>query len=902
MSLRAHAALVLLLAACSGDDTGEPAAAGNQGPTLDHTAPPAGAVDGDVLYIDISATDPDGVESVTLYWRRDGDAFWESHQLVAGEGDDWAGEIGPVSSPGIDYYFEAVDASVSRAYSRFPAEGERGALTYEVADAALTMPWIEDFERPEGPVSLFRMDWWTPSEGLDVFAWFASTSQANSGDVSAFHTRVPEGDRAGLVDWLVSPPLNLSTLDQPTVVWQEYGSSTGGMAGHQLAISTGSPVPEAGDYEVVAALPAPPNDAWGRSAIYDLSSWSNAEVAYLAWVYTAGGDDWFIDDVEVTPLKADPTASLTWEPAELEPGGEAQVTALFTNQTAAPASGLEATLSFPSGGATIETNPLPVDLPGNDSTAVTWEVTLDPDVCDNCYIPMRVSLSDPSDSALSWTFDGQMLIGELSIATLALPAGIPVDVKLGKGTPDDPSILLDWFTGVTLTSTLELDITDYNSELPPGPGAERWFVTIDASTEGAVGGFSMSGDGFSQSATVLPALSADTVVWLPEPPAPAVSTVAPSSTSPGSVDVPLTINLRNDGAATVGPVTGSLAAVSPNISVSNATGLTVTDDVWAATATTSVTGPLLTVGADHNQSQPALLDFTMTDGADTWVERVAVPVPWPYLVVAGTEIDDSGGDGLLDNGETATLTFDIANTGDLDTFDRLSATLSVATSSTATATITSGTGSLFSIASGGTRDEDFSLEVTSGSTGDTLDLELLLDDGTTTYTVPIPLQLGVQPWQALTPFDDDIGDALGSYPFDLQRAEYRVTGTQVELRLTSATEYDPDTVFLEAWGSSSGSVWDYYRWVVQPGSAGLYGLDASGVFTELSALNVDTSSPTQVVLTFDTTDMDLIIDRFRIGLAAGWCGPDTYFCDHFPNGWGWPYVSFDSGDWYEVSW
>ena len=40
----------------------------------------------------------------------------------------------------------------------------------------------------------------------------------------------------------------------------------------------------------------------------------------------------------------------------------------------------------------------------------------------------------------------------------------------------------------------------------------------------------------------------------------------------------------------------------------------------------------------------------------------------------------------------------------------------------------------------------------------------------------------------------------------------------------------------------------------------------------------------------------------KMGLAAGWCGPDTYFCDHFPDGWGYPYVSYSSASWYSLSW
>ncbi len=617
-----------------------------------------------------------------------------------------------------------------------------------------------------------------------------------------------------------------------------------------------------------------------------------------------GGDDWYIDDIEVVPLEADPTASVTWNPDPLRPGDEAQVTVLFTNNTAAAATGLEATLSFPEGGATVVTNPETVgDLAGDGTAAVSFDVLVDEDACDTCYLPVRIELENDDNL---WEFDASILVGVLSIAKvdLALGADAPINVKVGVGDPDDPTLELPVFSGVLAggSHSLEVDITDHSELLPAAPGALRWYATVSTAAPGAISGFSVASNEGTQTATVLPPLSEDTLIWLPEPPDPTVTTVAPNATTPASVDIPLTVSLTNTGAATVGPVTGELIAVSPDVSVSNGSGLVVTDGVWSSAGSASVSGPLLSVGANHNQSQPALLDFTLTDGADTWVERVAVPVPWPYLVVAGTEIDDSGGDGVLDNGETATLRFDIANTGDLDTFDRLTATLQLAGTSTATATLPTEAGSLFAISSGGTRSEDFDIEVTAGATGDTLDFEIVLDDGTTTYVVPVQVELGVPPWQALTPFDDDIGDALDDYPFDLQRAEYRVTGTEVELRLTSATPYDPSTVFLEAWGNSSGAPWDYYRWVVQPGAAGLYGLDSSGTFTELATLGVDTSSSTQVVLSFDANVMNLTIDRFRMGLAAGWCGPDTYFCDHYPNGWGWPYVSFDPGSWYQVSW
>ena len=51
--------------------------------------------------------------------------------------------------------------------------------------------------------------------------------------------------------------------------------------------------------------------------------------------------------------------------------------------------------------------------------------------------------------------------------------------------------------------------------------------------------------------------------------------------------------------------------------------------------------------------------------------------------------------------------------------------------------------------------------------------------------------------------------------------------------------------------------------------------------------------------------MDLTLDEVRFGFGAGWCGPPDYYCDHWPDGWGYPYDSesgFSTSGWYELSW
>ena len=73
-------------------------------------------------------------------------------------------------------------------------------------------------------------------------------------------------------------------------------------------------------------------------------------------------------------------------------------------------------------------------------------------------------------------------------------------------------------------------------------------------------------------------------------------------------------------------------------------------------------------------------------------------------------------------------------------------------------------------------------------------------------------------------------------------------------------------------------------------------------FSEIGELGVEFLSGTELELTWAVEDMALSQDSFKLGLAAGWCGPDSYYCDHFPDGWGYPYVSFTMEDWVEISW
>ena len=248
------------------------------------------------------------------------------------------------------------------------------------------------------------------------------------------------------------------------------------------------------------------------------------------------------------------------------------------------------------------------------------------------------------------------------------------------------------------------------------------------------------------------------------------------------------------------------------------------------------------------------------------------------------------------------LELDVVNTGDQASDGIVRGSLSVLSSSTGAATVLDGEQSFGSLDPGDSRDEEFEILVTGGSAGDSLDLQLDLYDSSATYVVTTQFVLGEPPWLAVGAVDDDVGDVVDSYDFDWVNAWYRINDGNIQLRYESATEFDPDTVFIEGWGSSSGAGFVLYQLVVQAGSASLLGWPDYGSHYEITAPSLSSPDATSLLLEWDPAVMDLTIDGFSMGFGAGWCGPPDYFCDQFPDGWGYPYTGYDSGDWYDLEW
>ncbi|WP_199118983.1 T9SS-dependent choice-of-anchor J family protein [Pedobacter sp. ASV28] len=105
-------------------------------------------------------------------------------------------------------------------------------------------------------------------------------------------------------DWLISPPLNLSSMTYPLLSFWSRTAFNGDQL--QLKYSTnytGSGNPESATWvDLDGKFPLATSDTWTKSQNIDLSNVKNQTV-YIAFVYTStttNGSRWTIDDVEIT--------------------------------------------------------------------------------------------------------------------------------------------------------------------------------------------------------------------------------------------------------------------------------------------------------------------------------------------------------------------------------------------------------------------------------------------------------------------------------------------------------------------------------------------------------------------------------------------------------------------------
>ncbi len=878
------------------------------GPDMEHSQPTDTLVEGEQVQLLVSASDQEGVEGVRAFHRPLGTETWDWADMQQA-GGQWAASI-DLDAPGLEYYFKGTDSGDVPAVSYLPQEAGNSPFALEVLVQALPLPFEEDFELEDSQDDLRDLGWVSYEAEFPGYPWELADDGVDGG-LRVRHA-VGTGDESdSMDDWLICPALDFSGADRLQVTWYEHGSDPD-LADHSLWLSTGSRDPADGDFVEVGAL-EPPTDEWARSAVVELSDYAGQRVVYLAWRYQgADADSWSIDAVAVQQLAPDLLASVAWGAEPVHPGDDVTLDVTVVNTVDLAASDVVVGLYVDMGdGAVVEDSQELGALAALGETSTSFDFALSGELVDNSRLPVEITI-DAGDQ--SWSQGFELQLGYASWASLefTLDASALVEVVLGAGDPDDPA----WESTI-LTSTMsvgdgvaEADITDQVDLLPPEPGERRWFARVTAWADGQVDGFSISFGGDEQLARHLPELVSgeETLVYLPEPPDPQVLDfdTSPETVQPGDSVVLAALQLYNDGDTSSGAVQATLSSDDPHVTVTSGGPVEVAAEAWDAGQTTTLLDAFaFDVSAEHLDSLPVVLELQLQDEAETFSAPLTVEVPWPVMRIIRVAVDDSDtgdDDGILDPDEQAVLELDVVNTGDQASDGIVRGSLSVLSSSTGAATVLDGEQSFGSLDPGDSRDEEFEILVTGGSAGDSLDLQLDLYDSSATYVVTTQFVLGEPPWLAVGAVDDDVGDVVDSYDFDWVNAWYRINDGNIQLRYESATEFDPDTVFIEGWGSSSGAGFVLYQLVVQAGSASLLGWPDYGSHYEITAPSLSSPDATSLLLEWDPAVMDLTIDGFSMGFGAGWCGPPDYFCDQFPDGWGYPYTGYDSGDWYDLEW
>ena len=905
-------AVLLVFGACTTDedsDTGTKYA----GPSLEHVAP-ASSVEGVAVPLVVTGTDSEGVAQVALYYRTVGDGTWRPAAMEA-TGDSYAAVVpaDAVEAPALEYYFNAIDLGDPPATSDLPAAGSSQPFSLPVTVIGRALPYTEDFEFDDTEFAAIETAGWVnASLTFKGYAWELSATQAHSGSYSVYHARGSSEVSIPPDDWLISPPIDLTAVADAQVRWQEYAVSPG-RAKHGLYISTGSFDPADGAYVAVAeALPAASDRTWGASANYDLSAWVG-NVVYLAWRFEGtDGDDWYFDDVEVTALEPDLSAAFVVTPTPIHPGNSGAIVVTVTNAATVAAAEVSVTVEFPDGGATVAGATKTVGaLAAGASVDANYELSIDSTTADNSYVPVTITVSTASRSE---AVTGRVLVGESSSAAVDWDGLSEGTLKLvvGVGDPDAP----DWST-VLISGTAPADVTRYAADitdawafLPPGAGADRWWVEADSESGGIIESFSIRYGGDSFESTMAPfAIDAlgDGVCYLPAPPDLALSALAttPEELDPGTAGFTVSFTVSNLGAETSGPVWATLESTDADLTVTAGGPVEVDADVFEyGERITLAEAFVADVAATHVNSKDLTAQVVFTDGVETWTVPVAFAVPFPVPTITGVTIDDDGGDGILDPDEAAELEFRVTNLGDESTSGQVFAVLSVEASSTASAVADDNDESVGSLSPDDTNTVDrLYVEVNSGAAGDTVDLLLTLTDSLRTYEARMQLVLGEAPWQPMSDVGDAEGDLIAPGDFDVVSGSYRYVAGTLQMRLVSRDMSDQGHLFVEAWATSPAADYGIYRMLAQSGIGSLQGYDFStGTFYDLDDPTVTYPDDYTVQFDLPVEYMKLAFDEISIGFGAGWCGEPDYYCDHYPDAWGYPYTGYDSSNWFNMEW
>jgi len=881
------------------------------GPTLTHEQPEGEAAAGSPLLLEVEATDSDGVAGVDVFYRTEGELVWQNLELVQGEGDFWSGEVSP-EAPLLEYYFVGVDGSDYQVSSKLPVMADEAPYELPILVSGLPAPFIENFDLAVSRWSLYDLGWMEYSSGFQGAAWELSEAHSYNGSWSAYHTAGPEDE--SISDWLVSPALDLSTLSTAQVTW--YQMSTGQEPGEGeppptislwASSTSGDPTDGTGGFQQITEITLEPGTGWIRVPVADLSAFVGEQRVYIAWNYVGSGWNWFVDQVVVEELKADlELVDISYD--HVDPGGTTTVEAELFNGGAAT-DGLLAVW--------VEVDPLDGSAGAayNAGTvasgaSVVAETTIDiaSDYPDNYGFNYTLWAEDDSQT---WSWDLQLVVGDASLGDIQLETSAYglVQAWLGSGDPAAPTVELPLIQDLLDGGTwdFEVDLTNHSLYLPPDVGFERWWVKVDAAESGALTSFTIDYDGNTYISDDLGDWVGGTeaLFYLPRLPDPVVysSLTNPDPVTPAST-VAWDLMIQNKGGETKGSTWAEVTSLDPEVVVTEGGPFEIATAGWAEGAV-ELLNVEFDVSVDQNDSTPIAFLVTITDEDEEYSLTYELEVPWAVLVATEVLIDDwvgGNGDGVLDVGETAFLEVKLTNLGDEDTGTNLDCTISNSATNV-TMTFDEDTDYYSYIASGTSRTEnDFSLTLDSGNVGDVVVLDILCVDGNSlTYPSTVELVVGEPLWSWVDPQPDLIGDSLDTYHFDIASVRYRELNGILQLRVASFTDYDAATLFIESWFESPGATYDFYQVVAQSGVGTLRGYDSTFGFSTLGILTVTDVSSTEAQIDVDLSLVGLVVDTVEIGFAAGFC-PATFYCDHYPDGWGDPYSGMATSSWFSLQW
>ena len=901
--------MIWLLLACN-DKGGEDSGVVLAGPELDHTVP-ADVTEGVDVTLEVTATDPEGVESVVLFYRTAGEEYWASADLVGSDsayGLQIPGDL--IVEPGFEYYFKAVDQGDPAATSFLPVDSVNDPFGFAVNVEGEALPFEEDFELSadtggsgEGYADdIWGLGWLSLHYAYDGFDWEVTSTSSYGGDYSAYHGKGLDGGDA-MEDWLVSPPLDLSTEARVQVTWNERLSGDIGASTRTLMASAGSPDPEDGEYVELYVLTAPDHDDWARSAVYDLSAVVGNERVYLAWVYAAegGADNWYIDDVSVEAYTADLSASVSWDPDPVWPGEQTTLSFAIENGVDEAASGVTATLEISDGAGTLDADTVDVGtIDANGTASADFVLDVAKDWPENAPVDLTLTLAE---GETTWAFDLEMIVGLPSEGRVVLEADADtyVSVTVGVGDPEDP----DWsddIAGEELGDDGEIafDLTDSWELLPPSAG-QRWYATVGSAEALTLSGFAIDFGETTYEASDLVLVDADGsgTIYLPPPPVPEVfnGATVPSVVQPGD-EVQLTLTLSNGGADTSGAVDIWLTTDEEHVNGLDESPQQLTADVWQSGQLVFSPSFAFSVSDEHTDSEPLVFTVNLDDGVETWALEHEVDVPVAVLRVTSSDVGDLLGDndGAPDGGEDIDLELTVANAGDAPTASSMQGVLTLDADSEVSVTFEDDSDTLGTLAAGSTSRVDFEFTVEEGATdGQIISLTLTLTDSERDYVIPVELTVGAQPWTSFSSSDDTEGDQLKG-DLDIRAGRYRTDGTTFDVVLESWNDIDSSSSFFEFFVYNLGSSgYVIYRVIYQNGSATFQYYDSG--FITVGSPTVSYPDDKSVMLSFDHEWWEMDSGNVYLYFGAGECAAKTdfFFCDHYPNGWGYYYSKLYAG-------